>query len=149
MKLGRNELRAVIEHGIPFLQKVRVVVDEAGQGRATLRFPYDRANDNYLGTAHAGAIFTFGETCAGVAAGTAFDLQRLRMVARRAEITYRRPVTGELRGVAVVDRQTVGSAEAALARGGKATFTVAVGMENAAGEEVAEMTVDYDLRRAR
>ncbi len=142
----RENLRSIIEEGIPFLKKVGVKVEAIEPARVRLRFPYDRTNDNYVGLTHAGAIFTFGETCAGVAAGAAFDLMRLRLLARRATIEYRRPVAGELAATVEIAPDQAAAAEHAIGRDGKAVVPVRVVMVDAGGETVAEMTVEYSLR---
>lgn len=147
LNLRPENLRTVIEGEIPFLRKVAVRVERAERGHARLRFPYDPGNDNYVGVTHAGAIFTFGETCAGAAAGTALDLTRLRLLARRAEIDYRKPVHGDLTSTVEIPREQVTAVEGAIAREGKAVLPVKVTMANAAGEIVAAMTVEYHLRK--
>jgi acyl-coenzyme A thioesterase PaaI-like protein len=143
----RENLRAVVEDGIPFLKKVVVKVEAIEPARVRLRFPYDRRNDNYVGLTHAGAIFTFGETCAGVAAGAAFDLARVRLLARRAAIAYQRPVSGELTGTVEIPPDQAAAAERAIERDGRAIVPVRVAMVDAGGETVAEMTVEYHLRK--
>ena len=145
----REQLKTLIEGGIPFLQKVAVEVVDVVPGRVRLRFPHDPTNDNYVGTVHAGALFSFGETAAGAAAGAAFDLSRLRMVARRAEIQYRRAVTTELTSTVTIGAEAVATVEQAIERDGRARLPIPVTMENAAGETVCEMTVEYDFRSAR
>jgi acyl-coenzyme A thioesterase PaaI-like protein len=147
MDLRRENLRTVIEDGIPFLKKVAVHVEEIEPHRVRLRFPHDPTNDNYVGILHAGAIFTFGETCAGVAAGAAFDLTRLRMLARRAEIEYLKPVTGDLTSLVEIAPDAVASVERTVERDGKAIFPLTVTMQNDAGDAVAEMTVEYHFRK--
>ncbi len=143
----RENLRRLIEEQIPFLQKVAVRVEEIGANHVRLRLPHDPTNDNYVGTTHAAAIFSFGETCAGLAAGAVFDLTRLRMLARRAEIEYRKPVTGDLVSAVEIAPETVASVEQKVERQGKAALPIKVTMKNAAQETVAEMTVEYHFRR--
>jgi acyl-coenzyme A thioesterase PaaI-like protein len=147
MEPSGENLRAVVEDGIPFLQKVVVKVEAIDPARVRLRFPYDRTNDNYVGLTHAGAIFTFGETCAGGAAGAAFDVARTRLLARRATIEYRRPVSGELAATVEISPDQAAAAEHAIGRDGTAIVPVSVVMVDAGGETVAEMTVEYHLRR--
>jgi acyl-coenzyme A thioesterase PaaI-like protein len=147
MDLRPENLRAVIETGIPFLRKVAVKLEGVEPGRMRLRFPRDPTNDNYVGVTHAGAIFTFGETCAGVAAGAALDLTRIRLLARRAVIDYLRPVRGDLSSTVEIPREHLTAAEGAIEREGKAVLPVKVTMVDAAGETAAEMTVEYHLRK--
>jgi len=142
-------LRSLVEQKIPFLQKVPMRVVDLAPGRARVRCPRDPSNDNYIGTLHAGAIFTLGETCAGLAVGTPFDLDRVRMVARRATIEYRKSVTAELTGEATVPPGTLVEAREALDRHGRAVLAVHVAIRDPAGEMAAEMTVEYHLRKTR
>ncbi len=132
---------------IPFLRKVCVEIEEVRPDRVQLRLPYDSSNDNYIGTTHAGALFTFGETCAGVAAGAALDLSRFRMVARCARIEYFRPVRHDLRATAELDPACVTQVVGAVEREGRARLPVTVRILDADGRLAAEMTVEYDFRR--
>jgi len=149
MDAKRENLRGLIEKDIPFLQKVAVRVEAMEPRRVRLRLAHDPANDNYVGTTHAGAIFTFGETCAGAAAGMSFALTRLRMLARHAEITYRKPVSGDLHAEVEILPEAASRVQGEIEREGKAILPVTVQMENDAGEAVAEMTVHYDFRGTR
>ncbi len=142
-------VRELVEHGIPFLRKVVVRVDEAEGGRARLHLPYDRSNDNYVGTVHAAALFSLGETCAGVAAGTAFDLRRVRMLARQASIEYLKPVTTDIVGTAEIPPEIIASAGEKIEREGRATLPIHVTMTAAGSQLVARMTVEYHFRRGQ
>ena len=69
--------------------------------------------------------------------------------ARRAEIHYRRPARGAVQGRARVEEAEVTRVLAELEREGRSQLTVAVSLENADGEAVAEMAIDYAFRPQR
>ena len=72
---------------------------------------------------------------------------RLRLLARRAAIAYRRPVSGDLTGTVDISLDQVAAVERAIERDGRASVPVRVTMVDGGGETVAEMTVEYHLRR--
>ena len=130
---------------IPFTRDLGLRIEHAAEDEVRMTLPDGAATRNLAGSVHAGALFTFGETVAGVAAGLR-TFERAFPFARRAEIRYRRPGRGGLRG-----RARVGAAEAErvlaeIEREGRSELAVSVTMEDASGETVAEMRVDYAFR---
>lgn len=142
-----EDIRRLIEQSIPFLTKVAVKVETIEPGRARMRLPADPTNDNYVGLIHAGALFTFGETCAGAAAGAAVDLGRMRMLASQSKIEYRRPARGELLATAEIRDVAIEELESRVDDEGKVRFPVHVALADQTGETVAEMVVDYHVKK--
>ncbi|NOU34392.1 MAG: DUF4442 domain-containing protein [Polyangiaceae bacterium] len=103
---------------------------------------------NHLGTQHAGALFTVGEAASGAAVLGAFGeaMGALTPVAKTARIDYRKPARGLITATASLTE----SAEDVMTRlqqNGKAVFEVRVALHDAAGLLVAEMQVDWHLRK--
>ena len=112
-----------------------------------MTLPEQRTTQNLVGTVHAGALFAFGETVAGVAAGLE-TLERAFPFARNARIRFARPATGAVRG-----RARVPSAEAArvleeVDSEGRSELTVSVVLEDEGQKTVAELDVEYAFRPA-
>ncbi len=142
-------IRELVEGKIPFLAKLGLKLGHAGPASARLLLPYDHGNDNYVGTVHAGALFTFGETAAGVAAGLAFDLSRVSMLAREATIEYLKPAKSALVATSRIPADEVGATSEKIEREGKATLVVGVEMTDGSGEAVARMAVKYHFRKGQ
>jgi acyl-coenzyme A thioesterase PaaI-like protein len=130
---------------IPFTRELGFGIERAAEGEVRMTLPEAAATRNLAGTVHAGALFTFGETVAGVAAGLE-TLDRAFPFARRAEIRYRRPAQGIVHGLARVETAEVRRVLRELARDGRSELTVAVKLEGADGQTLAEMDVEYAFR---
>lgn len=103
---------------------------------------------NHIGTMHAGAMFTLGETASGGAMIGAFQdkLGQIRPVAAEASIRYTRLARGRL----TAEARCSEPAEALLSRldaDGKVVFDVLVDIKDADGQGVAGMTVAWHVRR--
>ncbi len=130
---------------IPYTRELGFAIDRAAGGEVLMTLPGGEITRNLAGTVHAGALYTFGETVAGVAAGLE-TLDQAFPLARRAQIRYRRPARGAVRGEARVEPGEIERVLRELARDGRSELTVHVELAGADGETVAEMEVDYAFR---
>ena len=130
---------------IPYTLELGIVIDLAESGQVQMTLPEARVSQNMVGIVHAGALYTFGETVAGVAAG--FDtLDTAFPFARRAEIRYLRPARGAIRGSVRIAPHDSRRIVEELAQHGRSELSVAVCLEDSEGKTVAEMDVDYSFR---
>jgi thioesterase domain-containing protein len=137
-------IKASLEQ-IPYTLEMGITIERAASGEVEMMLPDAPANQNMVGIVHAGALYTFGETVAGIAAGIDL-LDKAFPLARKAEIRYLRPASGAIRGcarVAAVDSERV---LAELSRDGRSELCVAVILSDGDGKIVAEMDVDYAFR---
>jgi len=130
---------------IPYTNTLGLTLDRVVDGEVQMTLPDRDANRNLAGTVHAGLLYTFGETLAGVAAGLE-TLEQAFPFARRAEIHYRRPARGTLHGTARVESGDVRRVLDELARDGRSELTVRARLSGDDGETVAEVDVDYAFR---
>ncbi|MBK7972437.1 MAG: PaaI family thioesterase [Deltaproteobacteria bacterium] len=147
LPVNLESTRIMVEEFIPFVRKVGVVLEEAGPRHVKLRYPAQDANLNHVGMQHAGALFTFGETCGGAAILTSFELNDVILVAKGARIDYRKPVYDDIWCTIDVEPETVERVERDLAANDKALYPLAMEVVNAAGELVFQMTVDFHFRK--
>lgn len=130
---------------IPYTLEMGLVIERAANGEVEMTLPDATSNQNMIGIVHAGALYTFGETVAGIAAG--FDLlDKAFPLARKAQIRYLRPARGAIRGYARVAPSDSERVLAELTRDGRSELSVAVSLLDANGKTVAEMDVDYAFR---
>ncbi|GIK82925.1 MAG: DUF4442 domain-containing protein [Alphaproteobacteria bacterium] len=117
-------------------------------GRAVVTQP-DRADlRNYVGTVHAGAIFTLAETAAGVAADSIAAPMGGFILLSAAEQRYTRRATGALTAEARVDPATDHAALAVdFAASGRGALTVAATVRDSSGEGVFDGTFHYAMRK--
>ncbi len=130
---------------IPFTLPMGVLVEHANREEVCMTLSDKASNTNMVGIVHAGALYTFGETVAGIAAG--FEtLDRAFPLARNGTIRYLRPARGEIRGRARVPAGESDRVVAELDQDGRSELDVRVSLEDARGEIVAEMEVHYSFR---
>jgi acyl-coenzyme A thioesterase PaaI-like protein len=137
-------MRAVLAQ-IPYTRGLGITLDRVDGGEVGMTLPAGDANLNLAGTVHAGLLYTFGETLAGVAAGLE-TLDRAFPFARRAEIRYCRPARGAVRGTARVAAGEITRVLDELAVSGRSELTVHARLADADDATVAEMSVDYAFR---
>ncbi len=141
-----DALTAQLSAAVPFAAHVGVALETIGEGTATATLEQRRDTSNHIATMHAGALFTLAEAASGAAMAGMFleRLMALRPVAAGSTIAYVKPAKGTITAHAAVDG-TKDALFAALDAEGKVRFPVTIRMEDAAGREVARMTVDWHL----
>jgi uncharacterized protein (TIGR00369 family) len=139
-------VKQLIEEQIPFVKKTGVLVDELTATRVRLRLPHDPTNLSPMGTLHAGAIFTLAETCAGALGVMALGA-RAMVVAKGAEVRFRRPGKSELQAAAQLTPVDTQRALDSLAREGKLDVPITVEIVDAHKEPIATATVTLSARR--
>jgi len=130
---------------IPYTGGLGLTLDHVYDGEVQMTLPDCAGNQNLAGMVHAGLLFTFGETVAGVAIGLE-TLDRAFPLARSARVRYRQPGRGALRGIARVEPSEIERVLDELAGDGRAELTVCARLASECGETVAEVEVDYALR---
>lgn len=141
-------IKAQMAQAVPFAQTTGIALLEVGPGTAVAMLPLRTEVSNHIGSLHAGALFTLGETASGAAMSGAFaaQLMTIRPIATGASISYVKIAKGQTRARASVT-QPVDQLLDALSREGRITFEIAVTLENEAAETVATMTVSWLVSR--
>ncbi len=130
---------------IPYTSDLGMTLDRVVDGEVEMTLPDGDTNRNLAGTVHAGLLYTFGETVAGVAAGLE-TLEQAFPFARRAEVRYLRPARGAVHGRARVEPGELKRVLDELARESRSELTVRARLAGDDGETVAEVDVDYAFR---
>lgn len=140
-------IRSQLGLAVPFARHAGIVLMHVEEGLARAELEQTGTSINHIGTQHAGALFTLGETASGGAmAGVFADrILSVRPVAGEAQIRYTRLAKGKI----VAEARVAGTREAliaALERDGKVAFDVTVAMSDSEGKEVATMRVSWTVR---
>lgn len=132
---------------VPFARYVDVTIGDISADGATATLDQRDEVSNHIGSVHAGAMFTLGETASGAAlAGALVDrLMAIRPVAASAQIKYVAVAKGILRATATL-AVPVEEAKAALDQDGKVQFDVNVDMQDQDGKTVATMVVNWHVK---
>ena len=137
-----------LQQAIPYNNHVGLEYVEVGEGKGVVRLP-DAANlHNHVGSQHAGALFSAGEAASGGAFIGAFaeHLGAITPLAKSAQIDYRKLAKGPIDATATLSE----AREALLARleaDGRVEFPVTVELTDEDGQNVAEMTVNWHVRK--
>jgi len=143
-------IRAHMSKTIPFATHTGAEIVSIGDGVSEVILPATPETCNHIGTPHAGAVFTLGETASGAAAAGALApvILQSRPVAAEATIRYLALAKGKLTAVA---RTSIPGAEAlaTLQSEGRVKFDVLVDITDETGTKVNEMTVAWHVTPAR
>lgn len=133
---------------VPFASHVGIEVAEVGEGAGTARLMQSDVSINHIGSQHAGALFTLGETASGAAMAGAFApvLLGVRPVAGSASINFRRVAKGTVTARAITD-QAAEQLRAQLEEGGKVRFPVNVELIDECDTVVADMIVEWSVSK--
>jgi acyl-coenzyme A thioesterase PaaI-like protein len=147
--LDNDTIRKIFEEEIPFLRKVKVVVEEVKPRYARLSFPHEEGNENYWGTSHAGALFTFGESCGGVLVAASFPLADIVLLAKGAKISYLKGVRGDLKCELSISEEEIKKIMDKTEVEGSCVYPISMEFKNDKGEVAAEMSVDYYFKKRK
>ena len=143
------DLPAMLTAMIPFINTVGLRIDRIGRGEATATLPARTEVNNHLGTAHAGAVYTLGESASGGVVLSLFGdlLPGLFVALKEAKVAHHKAAPGDV----VATARLTGDGRAIRAgyeQSGKADFDVVVEMH--VGElPVATMTYTWAVRAPR
>lgn len=136
---------AALEHLVPQAHRMGVHAVELAPGRVVCRVPLE-GNGNHLNTMYAGVLFTVAEVLGGAICLPSFDLSRFYPVVKSLRIDFRKPArTDVLAETRLSDEQIADIADVAD-KHGKAEFTLAATLTDAAGIVVATTEGVYQLR---
>jgi acyl-coenzyme A thioesterase PaaI-like protein len=134
--------------GLPLNRHLGVEVTSVASDGGVCVLPERDELKNHVGTQHAGALFTVGEAASGAVVLGALG-ERLAYVtplAKTAKIDFKKPARGPVTATAHI-LESVEDVIARVERDGKTVFGVGVSLADASGLVVAEMQVDWHLRK--
>lgn len=140
-------VRAGLSQAIPFSSYLGLEILEVGPGKGVVKLPDKSDLTNHVGSQHAGALFSAGETAAGGAFVGAFAerMGDITPLAESAEITYRKIASGPITATGTFSQDRDALFEE-LDREGRVRFPVEVELADEDGQVVAEMTVRWHVR---
>jgi acyl-coenzyme A thioesterase PaaI-like protein len=137
-----------MEAAIPYNRHIGLTVAEVGEGRGVVTLPAEDHLHNHVGSQHAGALFSAGEAASGAAFVGAFaeHLGGITPLARSADISYLKLARGPITATGTLGA-TKDDLLASLDADGKVEFPVDVALTDADGNTVAEMHVQWHVRK--
>lgn len=148
MTLVNDAMRAALAKAIPMNTHLGLDLVEMGDGRGVVRLPDDPRLLNHVGSQHAAGLFAAGEFASGAAMTSALApvLATATPLAAGASITYKRIARGAITATAQLSDE-LGAIIKQIEDAGRAEFEVGIAMHDANGEEVATMTVKWNVRK--
>lgn len=142
-------IREQLGGAVPFARHAGVKLTHVEAGLARAELEQTPTSVNHIGTQHAGALFTLGETASGGAmAGMFADrILNVRPIAGEAQVRYTRLAKGRI----TAEARVAGARENIMAtfeRDKKVAFDVTVTLSDDEGKEVATMRVSWTVKSA-
>ena len=134
--------------GIPYLTPHHVSVEEPVGNEVIVHMPFTKGVTNYIGTVHAGALFSLAETATGIAA---FKLGggKAIVLLRGAKIRYAKVAKQDVIAKATIAPEVASKATKDFENAGRADAIVQVDVEGADSTPLFAGTFEYALRPAR
>lgn len=143
-------IKTHLDAAVPFARHVGVELLEIGDGTARAQLAQRKEVSNHISSMHAGAMFTLAEAASGAALAGALApvILEMRPVAANAQIAFKKVAKGALTAHAKAS-QDGASLIKTIEDAGKVAFDVAVDVQDAEGDTVVEMKVNWYVSKAR
>ena len=143
------DLTQILPNIIPFISTVGLTIDEITPGRALATMPARSEVQNHMGTAHAGAMYTLGESASGGVVLSMFAdlLPNLFIALKAAAVTHTKARPGDVIATATLVGDA-GKARATYEETGKVDFDVDV-LLTVEDTEVARVVYTWAVRAPR
>ncbi len=132
---------------VPFAHRADLEIVHAEPGHVVVRIANEPKNQNHVGMVHAAALVLVGETAGGLVILNEPRLSAYMLLAKGLAIRYRKPGLTAVSASARIAEAAVLATVEVVESVGKCDLPLAVELRNEAGEVVAELTVDYHLRK--
>lgn len=141
-------IKAHLGQAVPFANTVGVKLLDIGDGVASAELDQSEATSNHIGSQHAGAMFTLAEAASGAALAGALApvVLECRPVAKDAHIAYVKIAKGTLTAHAKTERPGA-DVLAELQETGKTVFSIEVDVQDASGDSVVAMRVNWHVTK--
>lgn len=141
-------IKAQIRASVPFARHAGVELIHLSDGKGEAQLNHTENTINHIGSQHAGALFTLGETASGAAMAGALApvLSSVRAVASDAQIKFDRIAKGTIFASARASTsgpQLLAEIEAT----GRVSFEVDVSFTDSIGQRVASMHVGWNVNK--
>ena len=113
---------------------------------ASLEVPLHRGVKNHIGGIHAGAIFTLGETCAGLVIIKNFSFSKYRPIMTDVSVKYSIQARGKITGVTTVKRSSINKVNQGLMSGSPQTIALETRILNSKKEELALVKTKWQIK---
>lgn len=144
-----DTIKTMLPQLVPFIRHVGLSIDSVGEGTATASLASRSEVHNHLGTLHAGALYTLGESATGAVVLSLFGdrFPNLFIALKSAAVTHSKARAGDTLAVATL-QGGASAIRAAYESDGKADFDVEV-VFTVDDTETARVTYTWAVRSPR
>lgn len=130
----------------PFNRHLKAQMVEWNDNRTVIKVRRIRRVRNHVGSIHAGALFTLGETCAGLTIVRNFPFARFRPLMSDVSVTYSKQARGDVTGVCDISPADIANMHKTIMAEGVATLRVTTNILNTDNEIIAVVTTVWQVK---
>lgn len=130
----------------PFNSHLHCTLEQWSKNKSRIRVKLHRSVKNHLGGVHAGALFTLGETCAGLLILKNFNPQKFRLILKDASIVYLKQAREHVYGMCEFTNDKIEQARSDHASGQPALIEAVTLIKNINDEVLCEVKTNWQVK---
>lgn len=145
-RLGRFLAMQFLGWLSPFNRHLRASLKAWSDTTCVIEVKRRRRVRNHVGSIHAGALFTLGETCAGLVIIRNFPFKNFRPLMSDVRVSYTKQARGTVTGECLIAPEAITAMHQTLQSGEIPTLEAVTNIYNAAREIVATTTTTWQVK---
>ncbi|MBK9293945.1 MAG: YiiD C-terminal domain-containing protein [Oligoflexia bacterium] len=130
----------------PFNSHLNCTLVKWSNTESKIRVKLHRGVKNHLGGVHAGALFTLGETCAGILIVKNFNPQKYRIILKDASIIYLKQARETVYGGCSFSEDKISQAKSDIASGEPAFIEALTLIKNEENEDLCQVKTNWQIK---
>jgi acyl-coenzyme A thioesterase PaaI-like protein len=130
----------------PFNRHLKARLMEWNDEKAVIQLRRIRRVRNHVGSIHAGALFTLGETCAGLVIIRNFPFKKFRPLMSDVKVTYSKQARGDVTGEAIIPAADIERMHETIRQGEVPSLEVTTNIFNDQREMIAVVTTTWQVK---
>ncbi len=145
-KLAHAMVMTFLSFLSPFNRHLKAKMIDWTDEKAVIAVKRRRRVRNHVGSIHAGALFTLGETCAGLVIIRNFPFANYRPLMSDVRVTYSKQARGDVVGECVIPAATITRMKAEIDAGDVPLVEVITAISNDQGEVIANVATTWQVK---
>lgn len=145
-KLGRTAAMLGLSWMSPFNRHLRAQLLEWTADKVVIAVKRRRRVRNHVGSIHAGALFTLGETCAGLVIIRNFPFGGFRPLMSDVRVTYSKQARGDVTGECHITPDDISRMREVIASGEVPSIEMVTNILNTEREVIAVVTTQWQVK---
>ena len=131
----------------PFNAHLKAKMLEWSDNSCTILVKRRRLVRNHVKSIHAGALFTLGETCAGLVIVRNFPFGQFRPLMSDVKVNYSKQARGDVTGTCTISPETIARMKAEIERDEVPFADVLTEIRNTEGEVICAVTTTWQVKQ--